>query len=116
MAYLDDVVICAPRLELPDAMATLEATALSVNLCVNRPKCRALVDVNSPQIPLVGVQAVTDGLVLLGAPIGSAPFVASFVTSRLDAVLGSVRKLTAFRSYNDQARYLFIRHVSCNQR
>jgi hypothetical protein len=110
-AYLDDVVICAPPEELAAAMSALTTAALKVGLMVNTAKCKILAPPSSTDFisPIPDIPVVSDGVTLLGAPLGSADFVLGFVTKRYEEIMASIELLESFPSF--QARYLFARDV-----
>ena len=110
-AYLDDVVICAPHDELATALSALTAAAKIVGLSVNTAKCKILAPPSNAGFvsPIPNIPVVTEGVTLLGAPLGSANFVRDFVTKRFEEIMSSIELLESFPSY--QARYLFARDV-----
>ena len=73
MAYLDDVTLLGERRQLVEALVRFEELVGEIGLEVNRFKTKLLVgneeeDVYVPE----GLSVVSEGLVVLGSPVGFA--------------------------------------------
>jgi hypothetical protein len=114
-AYLDDVTICAPFDELKPAYDALCRAAASVGLVVNASKCKILLPAATSADPysLYSIPVVSDGLKLLGVPLGQASYCVEYVRTRGRSVCESISKLESFPNY--QARFLLCRHVYNSQ-
>jgi len=84
LAYLDDVLVLAPRNQCIHAYSVLRSKAADVGLRVNASKSVLYTKDLTPPVLEDPPQLITDGLKILGSPVGTEDYVKNSLRERFD--------------------------------
>jgi hypothetical protein len=97
-AYLDDVNALGATLKASDASLALVAALPAIGLQVNVSKSFVYSSSDLPPDLFQGMEVITEGTRVLGAPVGSAGFQQRFVAGKLKAAATAVQQVLQFSS------------------
>jgi hypothetical protein len=93
--FLDDISLAGSHRDLFDALSVVTEEGAHIGLQVNRQKCNLLSNIE-PEEPLNGVQFSSEGIILLGTPIGTTEYVDSSTHTLFEDMLSPVPSIQEF--------------------